>query len=809
MLLLASRMSVSEPLPRTVIAGLAPESERTGCAHCGLPFGPGRVGDFCCTGCQAARGLLESCNLEKYYELRDGNGAPVDERSKAGSDPWLDELVAMVEARSGETLPVFLDIQGLHCAACVWLLERLFERRGGLSILVNPGVGTVRMLIPAGSFDLRGYVSDVRSLGYGLGPHAKQEKPSGNRSLVLRLGICVALAMNVMLFSLPLYLGLAEGPVFEMMRFVGWGLTTAAVVIGGGVFFQSAFRSLRLGLAHLDQPIALGIALAYSGSTYSLFWQHGQASYLDTVTVFTTLMLLGRFLQERAIEANRRGLLADDGIDQLDARVVVEGAPRVVKFGDVKQGDTLLLLPGELCPVDVEVLDTRGESATISREWITGESRHDQVLPGQQIPAGATLISGRALLTKATCDFAQGRLSTLLGSRGETDDAGQSDMARATRWWRALTRYYVAGVLIVAALGGGAWLASGAGVQRAIEVTVAILVVTCPCAFGIATPLAYEIVQTRLRKRGTWIRSARLLDRAVDVRKIVLDKTGTLTLGELQVDEAPVLELSDEHARAMWNMVARSTHPKSAVLRKLLATRSLPFDAEADVEEVAGRGLELRVDHHVYRLGSRAWTAASEELAGDLFFTHDTEIVLAMTTREVARADAPGAIHTLRDRGYDLHLLSGDSPARVLDLAKGLEIDPSKARASATPEDKASYLDVLDANDTLMVGDGINDAGAIRRAWCSATPAAELPFLPSRADVSVHGPLMSGVVDLLTSAQRLRRVVRRTLAVTTTYNVITVSLCLAGMMSPLLCAAVMPLSSLSVVAFVVLALRER
>ncbi|MFO0661067.1 MAG: heavy metal translocating P-type ATPase metal-binding domain-containing protein [Polyangiaceae bacterium] len=807
MLLKAPFMSISAPIPRVSVPGLSTSAERTDCAHCGQPLGAGRVGEFCCTGCQAARSLLQTCNLERYYELRDGVGAPVDHRTKAQSEPWLDEIIASLEARKGETVPVLLDIQGLHCAACVWLLERLFERRGGSSILVNPGVGSMRMLVPAGSFDLLGYVQDVRSLGYGLGPHAKQEKPSGNRGLILRLGISIALAMNVMLFSLPLYFGLVEGPVFQMMRLVAWGLTTTAVLVGGSVFFQSAWRSLRLGLAHLDQPIALGIALAYSGSTYSLFFQNGRAAYLDTVTVFTTLMLLGRFLQERAIESNRRGLLADDGIDQLDARVVVDGNPKVVKFGEVKEGDTLLLLPGELCPVDAEVLEARG-AATISREWITGESRHDQVTAGQQIPAGATLVSGRALLMNATCDFAQGRLSALLGSRADANE-GPSDVARATKWWRALTRYYVAGVLSVATLGGSAWLLAGAGGQRAIEVTVAILVVTCPCAFGIATPLAYEIVQTRLRKRGTWIRSARLLDRAVDVHKVVLDKTGTLTLGELQVDEAPVLALGDRDQHALWNMVARSTHPKSAVLRKILAVSALSFDANADVEEVPGRGLELRDEASVYRLGSRSWTGVSSEQAGDLFFTRNGEQLFALTTREVARADAPGAVQTLRSRGYELHLLSGDNEARVIDLAKELAIETSKAKASATPEDKAHYLESIDANDTLMVGDGINDAGAIRRAWCSATPAAELPFLPSRADVSVHGPLMSGVVDLLTSANGLRKVVRRTLSVTTAYNVITVGLSVAGLMSPLLCAAVMPLSSLSVVAYVIWALRER
>ena len=302
-----------------------------------------------------------------------------------------------------------------------------------------------------------------------------------------------------MLFAAAIYLGLREGPIYEVLNDLSYAAGVLAVLIGGSVFIGSALRAVRRRVLHLDVPIALGIALAFAGSTWSFFFASGEAAYIDTLTVFIALMLTGRWLQQRMLERNRAQLLADDGTESLLTREIKDGVVRIVPCIGIEQGDRLLIAPGDLVPVELRVLD---DTVSCSLDWIDGESRPRLFKRDDSIPAGAFNVGEQAFAGVASTDFASSSLVGLLGR----DPAAKGDGPLATQWWSHLSRYYVIGVIALAVTAITYWWWRSGQPLRAIEVGTAVLVVTCPCAFGIAAPLAYELVLTQLRRAGIFVR---------------------------------------------------------------------------------------------------------------------------------------------------------------------------------------------------------------------------------------------------------------------------------------------------------------
>ncbi len=774
------------------------------CLHCGLPVDDPAGGAFCCTGCEAVYGLLHADHLDGYYDLRGPRGVPVaDRRADRRDAKWLEALVARVDDERAAHARVTLDVQGLHCVACVWLLEKVFERTGGGDrIVVNPSIGRVELLVRPG-FDLRRFVSTVEQYGYLFGPPLKGARRASS-DLLWRMGLCVAIAMNSMIFAIAIYAGLDQGPLHTLFTTLNLGLGSLAVAVGGTVFFRSAWRATRAGVLHLDLPIALGIALAFVGSVHAYLARRGGAAYFDTLDVFIAVMLLGRWLQERVIERNRAWLLASDGTEGLLARRVREGRAEIVRCGELQEHDVLLVAPGDLVPVDAILANA---SASFSLDWINGESRPRRYAAGETVPAGAFLVDDEAQLLRTTTAFESSPLRELLRAPA-APDAG----ARASAWWQRLTKIYVASLLVVAAAGLLGWWATTGDLSRALGVATSLLIVTCPCAFGIATPLAYEMVQSALRRKGLFIRRASFLDRARDVRHVVFDKTGTLSTGALALaNPEAIAGLTEDARRALVDMVSRSSHPKSSALREALGAIG-EIEATARVTEHPGRGLEMTRDGRRWRLGDLRWACdegTPPDARFDVTLSEDGRPVAGFRTTERLRKDAAREVRGLIDDGYDVSLLSGDAQGRVDAAAAACGVAADRAFGGRDPHAKATFLETHDAAHTLFVGDGVNDALALDRALVSGTPAVDRPFVPARADFFFVTPGLAPIRLALRSSRALAQVVRADLAIALVYNAATVGWALAGRMSPLACAVLMPLSSLTTIAATVAALSPR
>jgi len=781
---------------------LAPSALEDGtCLHCRTPLASGAKDGFCCHGCHSVYTLLKSSGLDRYYALRgDRTLAPVGEHVGGHEQPWVELLEQRLATQQG--LQRFaLDVQGLQCGACVWLMEALFKRQDdAYQVRVNPALGQLSCVVGAG-FSLRGFVAAVESFGYRLGPQTKSASRETS-GLLLRTGICLALAANTMLISTATYFGLESGPLYDLVQNASFGLATLSALVGGSYFVKRAWSGLRQGILHLDLPIALGMGLAYAGSALSLFFGGATASYLDTVSVFIALMLVGRLLQERLIERNRQALLSTDGASALLARRVREGRAELVPCAELSEGDLLLVCPGELVPVRAQL---ESDDATCALDWINGESEPRHFTRGEALVAGAINAGKSALTLRAQARFERSDLDALL-----RDDDSHKARLRGD-FWDQLARIYVGLVLLATAGGVALWLLLDAPLTRVLDVATAVLVVTCPCAFGIATPLAYELAVAGLRRAGLFVRSGSFFDRGARVRRIVFDKTGTLTTGTLELaDPSALASLSAAERGALYDLTAQSNHPKStAIARALLALDPAIALSGASATEVAGRGMECVRDGVVYRLGDPSWVLGlPSDLRGPVLAVNGV-LRATLESVEVARPDAASEAATLAREGYELWIASGDSQARARDMARTLGIDTAHALGDLTPEQKRELIDRLDARDTLMLGDGINDGPALSRALCSGTPAVDRPFVPARADFYFLTPGLSPVRLALRVARSVRRRVHHALWFATAYNVFAVSLSYAGLMRPWLAAVLMPASSLVVLAYIVLSFSPR
>jgi len=755
----------------------------------------GMPGAFCCAGCEAVHGLLLNQGLTRYYSLADGKVTPVPEPKPDRSHAWLEPLVARAEDSGAELCSLELDVQGLHCAACVWLMNELFRRQpGGAAITINPALGKVSLRWRRGRFEVARFLREVEAFGYLFGPSRKRPE-AASLDLPIRLGICAAIAMNVMLFSWSFYVGLtpADGEIFSLFTRLSVGLSTVAVLVGGWPFFRSAWQGLRSGVLHLDLPIALGILLVYGTSLVQARSGRGDLAYFESLNTFMTLMLVGRWLQQRVLDRNRRFLLEDDGADGILVRRQQGDRLDTVRAPELRAGDVLVITPGDLVPVDAVLLDAQ---ARFSTDWITGEAEVRTVQQGEQIPAGAFNAAQSAVHVRARTDFQDSPLVSLLRQA----PAASERVPAHARFWSQVSRRWVLSVLAISALGLALWWPSGP--DKALQVAVALLVVTCPCALGISVPLAYELAQARLRRGGFFIRTTDLLDRLPRVRKVLFDKTGTLTLGRLEpVDRAAIQELEPEARDLAFNLAARSNHPVSRCLAAELSRAGARFLPGLQVEERPGHGLELMHEGVRWRLGAASWAVSREPALQGTVLARDGGLVAAFPMRDSVRPDAQREIAALHKEGVDVWLLSGDAPKRVQEMARRLGIPSQRALGGQRPQDKVAVVAALDSADTLFLGDGVNDSLAFERALCAGTPAIDRPVMPGKSDFFLLGEGIGSIREALRLSRELQRVVRRVLAVALAYNVLAVAVCLAGWMTPLRATVVMPLSSLSLLLF--------
>jgi len=765
------------------------------CVHCGTHFQPtAQRPDFCCTGCQFVHELITKNGLGQFYDLQDGGLPPVRSLVFQKRDyTWLRDLAMQAEGamRAPATLP--LGLQGLSCLGCVWLIEKLFARHpGALAIRVDPALGRCELRWQPGEFEIVAFAQELQSFGYLLGPPGAATQPA-SRALTIRLGLCAALAMNAMLFTLPGYFGMEKS--FQFADFFGriaFAVSTASLLIGGSYFFRRAWNGLRQRMLHIDLPISLGLLAAYLGSVHAWMRRAEGFVYFDFVSIFVFLMLVGRWLQQQAIERNRHRLL-DTHADP--APVQLADGETLLPIAAIEPQTHYSVAPGQPIPVRSKLLSP---GATLSLEWINGESEPVAARSGRVVPSGAVHCGQERIELEALETWPASMLAQL------TQVAPA--MAHRNLAVERFIRGYILVVVTLGAIGFVAWWQSTGDFLTALQVLISVLVVSCPCASGIALPMADDLAATALRDGGVFVRESSLWARLARVKKILFDKTGTLTLETTALRHPEALDaLTPDEKGVLLALVQESLHPASCCLRELLLAEGISPAAITELRETVGFGLECRAAGAIWRLGRLAWSAAiaaTEVTAGECSFSCEGAVRATFSFCDEVRADAVDEVAALRARGCEVFILSGDRRAKVEAMAAHLHLPEGCCRAEMTPQEKADWVRALDAQDTLFMGDGANDSLAFDAAYCTGTPAVDRGLLERKADFYFLGRGLAGVRQLFDAAARRRRSIRRVLAFTVAYNLVVIGVSLAGRMSPLAAAILMPASSLVSLAIV-------
>ena len=759
------------------------------CEHCGTPLPPDCT-RFCCAGCEHVHNLLLSSGLDNFYQLR-GNAtlAPVPPHALRERDwEWLAELISKAESSANDGTPAQLDlaIQGMSCLGCVWLIESVFTPRPGAQrIEIHATRGSARLTWQRGVFDVIAFARELQQFGYLLGKPAVGAAKDES-SLARRTGLCGAFAMNAMAFSLPSYLGMSRDFMFaSWFDLIAACSATLALLVGGTYFARRSLAALRHGVLHIDTPITLGIAAAYLGSIAGWLGGVQGLKYFDFVAIFIFLMLAGRWLQQAAVERNRRRLLQNTTMPESVTRIASDGTEERIAPDEIKRGDTLIIKSGEVFPTACELRSTH---ASISLEWINGESEPRERTCDQLVPSGALNIGARSVEVECREAWSESLLHQLMAAKNP--GAGSAFMT-------GLLRGYLIAVIMIGIAGFIGWQLAGSDVSKAAQIMISVFVVSCPCALGVAAPFADDLAASWMERLGVFVRAPDLWQKLARVRSVVFDKTGTLTMENPQLVNTDALNaLKTDERDALRRLVSGNLHPVSRSLFEALG--ATPVEVPRSLEEVAGQGVKFTADDGVvWSLGRPGWVAQGD---GDVVFAGDGQIIAAFRFREALRPETLTAFDSLRSRRFAIHLLSGDREQKVAQTALKLGLAVDEWHAELTPAQKAEHVAALSSQKTLYIGDGANDSLAFEKALCAGSPVTGRNFLEHKADFYFLGNSLRFVPRLLEVARLRQRAVRRVFGFALSYNIATVILSLTGGMSPLLAAVLMPLSSVATLA---------
>lgn len=764
------------------------------CRHCGSPIPVGRSDGFCCAGCSYVFELLHDQGLDKFYDLKGGQSLPpVSPQAMRERDyQWLDDLAASLPQTE-----ITLSVQGLSCVGCVWLIEKVFSRHeGALRINVDVVRGEVRFSWQKEAFSPLAFARDLQAFGYLLGPpRTGDEREKQSTGLERRMGLCGAFAMNAMAFSLPAYFGMPRDFMFaKWFDLVAAASATLALLVGGTYFAERAWRSLRAGALHIDTPIALGIIAAYIGSLGGWIASVEGLKYFDFVAIFTFLMLVGRWAQQASVDRNRRKLMRDTSIPDSVLVRGEDGTEKAKAVSALKSGETFSIKADQAIPVAAKLLSHR---AAVSLEWINGESESQARDEGQLLPAGALNIGNGEIEATALETWEQSTLRKLLEAR----KPGEQRDLRLER----LLRGYLAVVIVIGIGGAIWWWMHGAGVAQALQVMISVFVVSCPCALGVAAPLADDLAVSRAEKLGVFVRTLGLWKKLTRLKKAVFDKTGTLTLeNPVLLNPEALRSLDDEARSALRHLISGNLHPVSRSLFDALGRGGREMSGE--VTEEIGFGLRFTDElGRVWALGRPTSGATT-----DTQFSRDGVPLAGFSFRDQLRGESVSEVVHLREqRGIEVFVLSGDREGKVAELASQLALPKSNWLASMTPEGKAAWVKQHNHDDTLYIGDGANDSLAFDAALCAGSPVSGRSFLEHKADFYFLGHSMSFVSGLLDVAKQHRRAVRRVFGFSVTYNIVTAIAGLMGHLNPLAAAILMPLSSVATLSIVAFTFRKK
>ncbi len=799
------------------------------CFHCGLPLPEEKLQftttienterKFCCFGCQSVCSAIYDAGLEGFYQR-----TPEGELLSPPPEPPRDlELYDLKEVQEEfvsnideEKRSIHLLVEGIHCAACVWLIERSLSMIPGI-IKANVNLSGKRLLVEWNNSQttLSKIITQLATIGYSAVPFdpeiAEGTIKKQNQAMLFRMAFAGFTMMNLLWISIALYSGADRGEFKSMFEWIGFVLATPTLLYSGWPFLKGAFSGLKHAHLTMDLPIAIGATTTYLYSVYvTLTHPPTGEVYFDTVVNFIFVILVGRYLEAMS---KRHAVAATQRLMDLQPRVatlLIDGQEKVVPIKTVNKDDLVLVKTGYKIPVDGVIMS--GET-TIDESMLSGESIPIDKRVGDSVSAG-TVNSSNPITIKVSTILS----NTALGKIIQLVEEAQSSKAPIQCTADKIVPWFVAITLLLATITFAYWLS--VDFEKALMSATAVLIITCPCAFGLATPMAIAVASGQGARFGILVKNGAVLETLSSINHFVFDKTGTLTEGKPKLVRLELLQgINRAHlVEAIASIESQSEHIIARAITRFAKDEQVLIDKTQVTEynTVKGNGITAQFNHNRYIIGTKSLldqhniqidgsldklsSVMASEAVTPIFIAKDNQHIAVIGIADSLRPDSKQMVELLQQQNINTTLLSGDHKDVATAIANQLGI--KDIIADVLPDDKDKVIQTLQKNNHLvaMVGDGVNDAPALIRADVGIAMGSGTDVSVESADIVLLGDKISLVDTASKLSRRTLKTIHQNIGISFTYNVIMVPLAMAGFITPLIAAISMPVSSILVIA---------
>ncbi len=787
------------------------------CYHCGLEVTTSNKfqakiedsdKDFCCAGCASVCQTIYVSGLGSFYDKQVNSLLPaVDLEYPIEFYDSEDFQQPFLESSSSNTKTITLISDTIHCAACIWLIEKAIGALDGVVwVRANLTDKRIRVNWVDAKIQLSVIMQNLADLGYAAMPYeqnvAEAIADKRNKEMLYRIGFAAFTMMNLLWISVAMYTGASGGKYHEYFQWLGFALATPTLFYSGLPFLKNAYFGIKNRFMNMDVPISIGALTTYFYSVYVLFGFSNKGEvYFDTVVNFIFVILIGRYLEA---SSKKSSLSASSSLQQLQPKVAlveVGNTEKIKPVGAILIDDMVLIKPGERIAVDGKVVSGSSE---VDESLLSGESLPVKKDIGDDVFAGSMNANGsiKIKVTKLVRDSALSQIVDLVENTKQTKSSIVCTIDR-------IIPYFVWTTILLATATFIYWYPQD--FDLALLSATSVLIITCPCAFGLATPMSIAVASGAAAKRKILIKNGDALEVLDKVEHIVFDKTGTLTFGAFSVSN--VISLIDDNklVSIVSSIEKSSEHPLAkAIVEFGGAKANLPV---AGFTSTPGKGVSASIDKVQYKVGNLSYVGGeniantkiieqSQALEAQgyscIWCANESKILGFVVLKDQLKTDAKTVVERLHKMGKDITILSGDSSVVANTVAKQLGID--NVIAQVLPSDKAKHIKDLQRNATvLMVGDGVNDAPALVQADTSIAIGSGSDVSVSSADVVILKLTLGSVVDAIELSRYTRRIIKQNIAFALSYNALMVPLAMMAKVTPLFAAIVMPISSLVVI----------
>lgn len=798
------------------------------CNHCHLEFDENVMIkeedlNFCCKGCQGVYHILKDDGLDSFYDkLGNKTIAPPikldnDDVTKFDSENFLDNYVSKTKDGFSQ---IDLIIEGIHCAACVWLNEKiLYDTKGIVEANINFTTNKARIVWDDEKLKLSEIILKIRSIGYNAYAYdssvADAQASKAKRDYFIRMMVAVVCSMNIMMLSVAKYTGFFTGiskEVKDMIHIGEFLLSTPVLFYSGWIFFKGAYFGLKNRILNMDFLVATGATSTYIYSLFILFGAKGE-SYFDSVSMIITFVLVGKYLEVIGKKS------AVDTLDKiksslpLEAVVIKNNERKTVALNSINIGDIIELKPGEKVPVDGKIIQGSG---SFDESTLTGES-----LPiykkTQDIVYSGTINLDSLIQFEVTKNFKNSTFSSIVSLLEDSLNSKPTIQTKAAE----ISKGFSVTILSLAILTFVVWYFFGIDLgfdyegtsqfEKSFIVAVSVIVIACPCALALATPMASLIGISELAKKGLLFKEAKFIETLAVASSVVFDKTGTLTKGELNVSKARILDDNIHKLNLLYSLLSASSHPVSISIKKYLESKydlkikeletvknieakgmsAIYKNIEEKKFEIIGGNIELLREFGIYYKFDSTKTV--------YLFAINKKVIATFELEDKIKDDAKEIIEYLQNKNIDVIMLTGDNEQVASKIANELNI--KKYFAKQTPVSKANYIKELKKENKIvvMVGDGVNDSVALSNADVAIAMGNSADISLAVSDIVLLNSTLNSLKDAFVISNKTYKYIKQNLSLSIVYNMITIPLAMAGLVIPLVAALSMSLSSLMVV----------